>query len=127
MAPLMFSNTTIIKQVSPDAEFFYTSLRPYVHYIPFSNTVDDLLQVIEWARRNDAAARDIAANAYHFAKTHFSSASLGDYVALTLNAYHRLLRFEPKLTEDLKPWKVEPVGRFKTEIWPNVKNGGRCP
>ncbi|KAG2482729.1 hypothetical protein HYH03_018360 [Edaphochlamys debaryana] len=72
MAPLLFSNTTILKQDSPWVEFYYLQLRPYVHYIPW-NTTDDLLRAIEWARTHDDEARKIAANAYEWARAHLTS------------------------------------------------------
>ncbi|KAG2482151.1 hypothetical protein HYH03_018895 [Edaphochlamys debaryana] len=125
LGPLLFSNTTILKQASPITEFFYGSLRPFVHYVPFSNTAEDLLSVIEWVRNNDAAAREIAANAYRWAVTHLSGRSVADYVGTMLNAYGRLQRFEPTLTPDLAPWRVVPVGGF-LPTWEATADKGRC-
>ena len=36
-------------------EFWYTGLRPYVHYLPLSEGLEDLHARIEWAQRNQGA------------------------------------------------------------------------
>ena len=36
-------------------EFWYAGLRPYVHYLPLSEGLEDLHSRIEWAKRNQGA------------------------------------------------------------------------
>ncbi len=47
-------------QESKYAEFWYEGLRPYVHYIPLSRNLDDLVLQIRWAQANPRVAWRIA-------------------------------------------------------------------
>ena len=60
------SGTVLFKTEShqaPAAEFWYALLRPYVHYVPLSPSLEDLEDRLAWARANDGEARRIAENA----------------------------------------------------------------
>ena len=47
-------------------------LAPWVHYVPVSEDLSDLLERVSWAITNDAAARRIAEQAHDFARIFLS-------------------------------------------------------
>lgn len=63
----LFSNCVIFKQDSPNIQWYYRAISPYVHYIPFANDVSDLIEKIEWAKKHDDRAFKIMRNAQDFA------------------------------------------------------------
>lgn len=46
--------------------WYYKFLKPYVHYVPVSNNLSDLVQQIEWCEKNDLKCEEIALNAKKF-------------------------------------------------------------
>ena len=43
-----------MKQDSEYYEHFYGDLEPYVHYWPLKHDLSDLLEIVRWAKKNDA-------------------------------------------------------------------------
>lgn len=64
---LMFSNRPIFVQHRPWVEFYVKDLKPFVHYIPVSRSLEDLADMIEWAKCHESECLEIAANAQAFA------------------------------------------------------------
>ena len=59
--------SAILKQSSPFMEFYYHSLRPYVHYLPIPRDIgEDLSKVIEWARDHDDEVKQMVVRASTF-------------------------------------------------------------
>lgn len=69
---LMFTNRPIFYIERDDIEFFNTDLKPFVHYIPVKADLSDLQEKYEWAEANPDKAKEIAANALEYAKTHLT-------------------------------------------------------
>lgn len=69
---LMFTNRPIFYIERDDIEFFNTDLKPFVHYIPVKADLSDLQEKYDWAETNPEKAKEIAANALEYAKTHLT-------------------------------------------------------
>ncbi len=50
-------------------QWYYDRIRPWEHFVPVRSDMSDLVEKIEWARSNDAQAREIAANGQAFARS----------------------------------------------------------
>ena len=50
-------------------QWYYDRLRPWEHFVPVKSDLSDLIEKIDWARSNDARAREIAAAGQAFART----------------------------------------------------------
>jgi hypothetical protein len=66
---LLSGGWTIFKIDSPNEQFWFSELVPFVHYIPVDEErlEDDLPAKLQWAREHDAECKQIAANAKAFA------------------------------------------------------------
>lgn len=59
--PFLFAlGSLVVKQESNFTTWWYPLLKPYVHYLPVSRSLDDLLDIVNWANRHDAEAKKIA-------------------------------------------------------------------
>jgi hypothetical protein len=87
----LFSNCVMIKQTSPDFQWYYGELEPYVHFIPVDNQLNDLIEKIKWAQQHDNEVKQIVQNANHFADTHLNYEDIMLYIYLLLTEYAKLL------------------------------------
>ena len=83
----LFSNCVIFKQSSPDIQWFYGALQPYVHYIPLEQDLSDLVEKILWARSHDDEAKTIMLNARNFAEANLTREQVHYYLYLVLKEY----------------------------------------
>lgn len=71
---LLFSGRPLFKVVPPPntqlKEYFYDDLKPFVHYIPVRNDLNDLNEQLNWAEDNYDKALEIAKNAQIYALEH---------------------------------------------------------
>eukprot|EP00200_Dunaliella_tertiolecta_P003629 CAMPEP_0202348306 /NCGR_PEP_ID=MMETSP1126-20121109/6293_1 /ASSEMBLY_ACC=CAM_ASM_000457 /TAXON_ID=3047 /ORGANISM="Dunaliella tertiolecta, Strain CCMP1320" /LENGTH=360 /DNA_ID=CAMNT_0048939975 /DNA_START=321 /DNA_END=1403 /DNA_ORIENTATION=+ len=86
-----FSNSTVIKQLTPVKEFFYSNLQPYVHYIPLSNRMTDIASVLDWARANDDLAAAIAHNARSWALMYLNNECVANYMKDVFDSYAKIM------------------------------------
>lgn len=63
---LLAGNSVTFKQQSPFYEHFYNELKPMYHYIPVKRDLSNLVEKIDWARRNDDIARKISRESQNF-------------------------------------------------------------
>ena len=87
----------------PAAEFWYALLRPYVHYVPLSPSLEDLEDMLEdrlaWARAHDDEVRRIAEAAARLKRRLLTDANVLCYMRARWRRYVVLLRFPiPLLT-----------------------------
>jgi hypothetical protein len=66
------SNSCVFKVDSPNYEWFYKKLEPWVHYVPVKHDLTDLIENILWAQKNDDEAKKIAQNGKKFAETYLT-------------------------------------------------------
>lgn len=87
----LFSNSIIFKHNSDNIQWYYDCLVPYVHYIPVKNDFSDLIEKINWAKKNDDQVKKIIKNANYFANNNLKKEDLFYYMYITLSKYSKLL------------------------------------
>jgi hypothetical protein len=92
---LLLSNSLVIKQATPNIQWYYGGLEPYKHYLPVKEDLSDLLEQIEWARQHDDEARAMALRASQFVEENLSSEDILVYLYHLLQEYAR--RFDPDM------------------------------
>ena len=60
--------------------WFSFLLKPYEHYIPIEENLDDLVDKIKWCITNDDKCYDIAMNGFHFYKKYLEKDGIYDYM-----------------------------------------------
>jgi hypothetical protein len=65
---LLAGDSLVFKQDSNFYEHFYVDLEPFVHYVPVTANLSDLLSRVKWATENDNIARRIVKNANEYTR-----------------------------------------------------------
>ncbi len=89
----LFSNCVVLKQSSPNIQWYYKGLVPNVHYIPVQQDLSDLIHKIKWAKKHDREARIISQQAQQFAQGNLTYPDILYYVYLLLTEYAKLQSF----------------------------------
>ncbi len=91
---IMLSNSALVKQETQNIEWFYSALKPYVHYIPVNESLTDLFQIIEWMKNHDSEVQKISENAHNFVKNNLKPNDINDHMAIILNEYSKIQKDE---------------------------------
>jgi protein glucosyltransferase len=83
-------------------EFFYDTLKPWVHYIPVRQDLTDAKELIEFAQENDQIAKEIAKRGRDFIMDHLKMEDISCYWEELIKEYTNLLKFKPKLNKKFK-------------------------
>ena len=75
----------VLKQHSKYYEHFYKQLEPWKHYVPFESDLSNLVEIIQWAKENDAEARRISRNGQIFAQNNLMPQDVLCYHAVLFN------------------------------------------
>ncbi len=94
----LLSNSAVFKHASPFTLWYYTAIKPWVHFIPLQHDISDLLEKIEWARSHDAEAHQIAENGRRFILENAMPEHLYLYCYKVLVKYASLQRYQPSDT-----------------------------
>lgn len=86
----LFSNCVVLKQISPNIQWYYEDLKPYEHFIPIDPSLTNLLETIKWCKQNDEAMKKVVCSANEFAKTHLALPQVLQYLYLLLKEYGRV-------------------------------------
>ncbi|MFA5250686.1 MAG: glycosyl transferase family 90, partial [Parachlamydiales bacterium] len=86
----LFSDSVILKQESSHIQWFYSLLKPSVHYIPFKNDCSDLIEKLKWAKTHDGEVKKIALKARKIAEKNLKKADTYLYLYLLLWEYSKL-------------------------------------
>lgn len=89
----LLSGSLTLKQESDEVQYFYGAVKPYVHYVPVKNNMDDLLDKITWAKEHDAECRIMAEKAREFALQNLMPNQIYAYLYWVLNEYASLQTF----------------------------------
>ncbi|EKE21773.1 MAG: KDEL (Lys-Asp-Glu-Leu) containing 1 [uncultured bacterium] len=92
----LFSNSLCFKQESLEIQWFYKGLKPYEHYIPIKDDMSDILEKIDWARKNDGLCKKITENAMKFASNNLFIENTYAYLFLLLTEYEKQQAFNKK-------------------------------
>ncbi|KAJ7583090.1 glycosyl transferase family 90-domain-containing protein [Mycena floridula] len=85
-----FSGRSLVFKTTSFTEFFDFWLQPYIHYIPILPDLSDLVEKVEWAIENDAAAREIQESGRLFAAEILTDAQNDCYFSAVLLEWARL-------------------------------------
>lgn len=83
----IYSNSLTMFVDSPYIEWFYSALKPYVHYVPLKKDYTDLREKMIWLQQNDSLAKEISKNAMKFARNQISNERMIHYIYLLLCMY----------------------------------------
>jgi hypothetical protein len=95
----LLSGSLTMKQESNEIQYFYSALKPYVHYLPIRNDMSDVVEKVRWAKEHDAECEQMAVNARQFALQHLMPEPIYAYFYAVLKRYASLQRFQ--LTEEM--------------------------
>ncbi len=87
---ILLSNSTLIKPTSPNIQWYYKALVPWVHYIPVKEDLSDLSNVFVWLIAHDNQAQMIAEQGQQLGRVIFSEEAIDHYMLLLLRAYKKL-------------------------------------
>ncbi|CDW54185.1 protein O glucosyltransferase 1 [Trichuris trichiura] len=88
-------------------EFYYSQLKPWVHYIPVNDDLSNVEELLQFARENDELVKQIADRGYNFIWNNLRMEDVECYWKTLLTRYAALLRFNVVRNPDL----VHIVGR----------------
>ncbi|XP_072918311.1 protein O-glucosyltransferase 1 [Hemitrygon akajei] len=77
-------------------EFFYPQLKPWVHYIPVSQDLSDVRDLLQFVKENDQIAQDIAERGRRFIQDHLKMKDVSCYWKQLLVEYSKLLLYKPR-------------------------------
>ena len=83
----LLSNCVVLKQITPNIQWYYGGLIPYEHFVPVKEDLSDLLEKIEWTRTHDKEAKQIAENATAFIQNELSIEDVFVYMTHLLQEY----------------------------------------
>ncbi len=86
----LFCNSLMFKQDSPNIQWYYDELKPYVHYIPVAHDFTDLIEKIRWADEHEKDVEQIILNANAFGKEKLKHEDVMLYLYLLLKEYSNL-------------------------------------
>ncbi|NGX34679.1 MAG: hypothetical protein K1060chlam1_01032 [Candidatus Anoxychlamydiales bacterium] len=86
----LLSNSLTLKQNYSGVQWFFKPLKPYVHYVPIKQDISDLIEKIEWAKKNDGLCKEISKNATDFALNNLMFEDVYLYFYLVLKKYSSL-------------------------------------
>ncbi len=85
---ILLSNSVLFKHDSPNIEWYYDLLEPWVHMIPVAEDFSDLVEHIEWAKTHDPEAKKIAERGSKLAREQlYPEASLA-YLYLVIREFY---------------------------------------
>lgn len=87
MAAILHANCVVFKEITISKEWWYKTLKPFVHFIPFSSDLSDLLDRLEWAKTHDEECRIISENGQRLATEVLNEESIYEYFYRVLSAY----------------------------------------
>ncbi|XP_048406289.1 protein O-glucosyltransferase 1 isoform X2 [Stegostoma tigrinum] len=77
-------------------EFFYSQLKPWVHYIPVNQDLSNVQELLHFVQENDHIAREIAERGRRFILEHLKMEDVSCYWKQLLTRYSKLLLYKPK-------------------------------
>ncbi|KAG2488544.1 hypothetical protein HYH03_012863 [Edaphochlamys debaryana] len=92
----LLMGSTVLKAESHRIGFYYPALRPREHFLPFMvDSMDDIVDVVKWAREHDAEAKKIGESAAAFARQHLSRPARLCYLFHVVNELSKQFKYTP--------------------------------
>ena len=108
---ILLSNSLLVKQVTPNIQWYYRGLKAHKHYIQINEDLSNLQETIEWCRLHDEECRQIAINGTEFSLKTLQYEMNLTYLDTLLKGYAQKTKVTPILDSEDTPAKVP----FKTE------------
>jgi hypothetical protein len=99
---IMLSNSVLVKQDSNKIQWFYSAIKPYVHYIPIKSDLTNIFSQLDWIKNHDYEVQSISKNAHNFVKHNLMPEHIDAHVIITLNEYSKLQK-DQKIIPSLPP------------------------
>lgn len=84
---IMLSNSVLLKQETSNIEWFYSALKPYIHYVPINEDLTDIFSKLDWMQKNDDKLKEISLNAQNFIKNDLMPEHIEKHMVIILNEY----------------------------------------
>ncbi|QZA58137.1 glycosyl transferase family 90 [Candidatus Rhabdochlamydia porcellionis] len=88
-ALFLYSGSVLFKQTTDNILWFYSQLKPYVHYIPVAKDLSDIFTQIKWAKDHDEECKEMVDRAYNLAEKVLRLESVYLYFYRLLEAYSK--------------------------------------
>uniref|UniRef100_A0A8C5QUJ4 Protein O-glucosyltransferase 1 n=1 Tax=Leptobrachium leishanense TaxID=445787 RepID=A0A8C5QUJ4_9ANUR len=92
-------------------EFFYHRLEPWLHYIPVSQDLSDIRELLQFVTENDEEAKKIAERGRSFIAQHLWMEDVSGYWRSLLIAYAKLLRYRVRHRTEYRELSPGPPHR----------------
>lgn len=119
---VLSSGSLLLLQETEYYEFFYPFLRPFVHYVPVSASLEDLEAKIKWAMMHDKQVGKIVWNALRWVLSHRNRMFVDNYYHKLLMEYSALQRFNVSIGTNATLLGIKDIQHF---FHNNVAND--CP
>ncbi|KAG8431545.1 hypothetical protein GDO86_018333 [Hymenochirus boettgeri] len=83
-------------------EFFYHRLEPWVHYVPVSQDLSDLRELLQFAEENDEEMKKIAERGQQFITQFLRMEDVSQYWKSLLSQYSQLFRYRVRRRKDYR-------------------------
>ena len=99
---LFLCGSLVLHVGSEWSEFFYSALKPWVHYVPVKSNAsqEELKDLIEFLKAHDQMAEKIAQAGQDFIRNHLRMKDVEDYWIMLLSKYSAKLDFKPQIDKD---------------------------
>ena len=87
---MMLSNSVLLKQETKNIQWFYSAIKPYVHYVPINNNLSNIFAQLEWIKNHDSELQAISQNAQNFVKNNLMPGDIEAHMVIILNEYYKL-------------------------------------
>lgn len=127
----LLSNSVAFKQESEEEQWFYSALKPFVHYVPIKNDMSDLEAKVQWAKIHDSETRAIAKNGREFALHHLMIEDDYYYLYLSLLKYAKVQVGEFKNQEQFQCIQYRKRSRMLKSFFKKIRayfggSNGKC-
>lgn len=94
----LYTGSTVIKTDSNNIQWYYAELKPWVHYVPVKENLENLVETLLLLKDNEPLAMEIGANGLQFAREHISKQQNLKYFSDLIWAYSTCPTSSPSCT-----------------------------
>ena len=89
---IMLSDSVLFLQ-NKFIQYFYTAIKPWIHYIPLKDDISDIFEKIYWAKMHDVESKKISENATLFTQKCLMPSHIEQDLIFILNEYSKIQKF----------------------------------
>lgn len=128
------SSGSVVLLASSKWKMWYSDMiKPYIHYVPVSENLSDLISQVEWCKNNDEKCIEIVKNAQTFYDEYLGKKGILDFLQKEICELSSKVG-SYKYFPDLLPWSVEDERKqledqlkfTNTEYKFDIPSGPRC-